>query len=193
MILYLIKTIPPLRKYYFNVAGKRFVKSKLQLILPHLSSGEQILDIGSGNGLISFVLREKGFVVTPLDIAEGQYHPYVKPILYDGKHMPFEDKSFNTGLLLTILHHTNNQEEIIKEAARTCKQLIIMEDVYKNSFQKYYLFFIDSLVNLFYSPCPHTNRIEAGWEKLFNELGLEIKAGYSRKLIGVKQRVWVLE
>lgn len=193
MILYLIKKIPFLRTYYFNHAGRGFVNRKLKDIEPHLRSGSKILDIGSGNGLITFVLREKGFDVTPLDIAEGQYHSTVKPVIYNGRTMPFADNTFDSAILLTILHHTTNQEEIIRETVRVCKQLIIMEDIYETGFQKYYLYTIDSLINLFYSPCPHTNRTDSEWKKLFAELNLKLTDVHYRKLIGVKQAVYVLQ
>lgn len=192
MILFAIKKIPFLRNYYFNHAGRKFVHKKLEKFFTNVKSGSTILDIGSGNGLITKVLRDKEYIVSPLDIHEGQYENSVKPILYDGKKMPFADKSFDTGLLLTILHHTTNQEEIISEAARVCRQLIIMEDIYENQFQKYYTFFIDSFVNLFYSPCPHTNRTDREWRNLFNKLNLNLEAAYYKKLMGVKQSIYIL-
>ncbi len=192
MILFAIKRIPFLRNYYFNHTGRKFVNKKLEKIFAHTHPGQTILDIGSGNGLITKVLREKKFIVTPLDVQEGQYEDSVKPVLYDGKKMPFADQSFDTGILLTILHHTKNQEEIINEAARVCRQLIIMEDIYENQFQKYYTFCIDSFVNLFYSPCPHTNRTDAGWKKLFSDLNLNLEKAYYKKLLGVQQVIYIL-
>lgn len=192
MILYLIKKISPLRHYYFKRAGRKFVERKLEKIIPHLIPGSTILDIGSGNGLITKVLREKKYIVTPLDIQEGQYDDSVAPIVYGGKKMPFKDQSFDTGILLTILHHTTNQEEIIAEASRVCRQIIIMEDVYDNEFQKYYTFFFDSIVNLFYSPCPHTNRTDKNWRVLFKRYGLIVDAVYYKKLLGVKQAIYIL-
>lgn len=193
MILFAIKKIPFLRKYYFNHAGRKFVNKKLKKIIAHIKPGSTILDIGSGNGLITKVLRENKYIVTPIDIHAGQYDDSVKPVIYNGKKMPFADKSFNTGILLTILHHTNNQEEIISEAARVCRQLIIMEDIYSTLLQKYYTFFLDSFVNLFYSPCPHTNRLDQDWKNLFFKLNLNLEAVYYKKLLGVQQVVYVLK
>jgi len=193
MILYLIGKIPYLRTNYFNNKGRKYVLKKLEHILPHLIPKSKVLDIGSGNGLITSVLRNKHYDVTPLDIHEGHYHPSVKPVLYDGKKMPFADDTFDTGLLLTILHHTSNQEEILTEAKRVCRQIIIMEDIYETDLQKQYVFLIDSLVNLFYSECPHTNRTDAGWKELFAQLGLKLTASYYKKFMGVMQVVYVLE
>jgi 2-polyprenyl-3-methyl-5-hydroxy-6-metoxy-1,4-benzoquinol methylase len=193
MILFAIRKIPFLRNYYFNHAGRKFVNKKLERIFAHTKPGQTILDIGSGNGLITKILREKNYIVTPLDIHEGQYDDSVKPIIYDGKKMPFANKSFDTGILLTILHHTTNQEEIILEAARACHQLIVMEDIYKNQLQKYYTFLLDSFVNLFYSPCPHTNRTDKEWKALFSKLNLNLEAVYYKKLLGVQQVVYILK
>lgn len=193
MILFAIKKIPFLRNYYFNHAGRKFVNKKLEKIFAHTQPGQTILDIGSGNGLITKVLREKKYIVTPLDVQEGQYEDSVRPVVYDGKKMPFADQSFDTGILLTILHHTKNQEEIISEAARVCRQLIIMEDIYSTQLQKYYTFFLDSFVNMFYSSCPHTNRTDKEWKSLFAKLNLNLEAVYYKKLLGVKQVVYLLK
>ena len=193
MILFAIKKIPFLRNYYFNHAGRKFVNKKLEKIIAHTGPGSTILDIGSGNGLITKVLRERNYIVTPLDIHAGQYDDSVTPVIYNGQKIPFADKSFDTGILLTILHHTNNQEEIISEAARVCHQLIIMEDIYSTQLQKYYTFFLDSFVNMFYSPCPHTNRPDKDWKNLFFKLNLNLEAVYYKKLLGVKQVVYVLK
>ncbi|MBC8045848.1 MAG: methyltransferase domain-containing protein, partial [Fimbriimonadaceae bacterium] len=162
MILYIIHKVPFFRKLYFNKIGRPFVEKKIKPILLHLPKNENILDIGSGNGLVTFLLRKKGFNVTPLDIHEGHYNDTVKPIVYDGKKIPFADKSFHTGIILTVLHHTEKPEIVLQEAVRVCKYLIVMEDIYENSFQKYLTFFLDKLANLFYSPCPHTNKTDEG-------------------------------
>jgi hypothetical protein len=79
------------------------------------------------------------------------------------------------------------------EAARVCKKLIVMEDIYENSFQKYLTFFLDKLANLFYSPCPHTNKDDAGWKKTFEKMQLQLlNTHYRHVIFVVKQGVYVL-
>lgn len=155
---------------------------------------DNILDIGSGNGLVSFLLREKGFNTTPIDIHYGNYDASVKPILYDGKKLPFADKTFDTGMILTVLHHVEDPDSMLKEAARVCKHLIIMEDIYKTTFRKYLTFTIDSLANLFYSPCPHTNKTDAEWKQTFSSMNMQlISTEYRRVILVIDQAIYFLK
>ena len=194
MILYLIHRTPFLRKLYFQKAGRPFVRKKIRPVVPHLSADQKILDIGSGNGLVAKLLREKGLDIVPVDIHEGQYDESVKPMLYDGKHLPFPDKSFDCGLILTVLHHVDEPDALLRESARVCRQLIIMEDIYKNAVQKQLTFFVDSLANLFYSPCPHTNKNDKEWKATFQEMGFRLKGVHYRKVIFfIRQAIYVVD
>jgi len=40
---------------------------------------------------------------------------------------------------MEVLHHCDNQDEILKEASRVGRQVIVFEDIYEN---KFHLFFI---------------------------------------------------
>ncbi|MEZ5014479.1 MAG: class I SAM-dependent methyltransferase [Chitinophagales bacterium] len=179
---------------YFHAVGRPFVRKKIRPLLPHLPEKDKILDIGSGNGLVACLLREKGFDLSLIDIHEGQYDPSVKPLVYDGKKIPFPDDHFHTGMILTVLHHIEEPELALAEAARVCKRLIIMEDIYSGNFQKKLTFFLDRVANLFYSPCPHTNKTDTGWKETFEKFGLKITAvHYRRVLFFVQQGIYVLE
>lgn len=194
MILYIIHKVPLFRKLYFNRIGRPFVQKKIRPVLPHLKVGESILDVGSGNGLVAHLLRQHGHNITPLDIHEGQYHESVKPVVYDGKNFPFADKQFDTGIILTVLHHIENPEQVLQEAGRVCRKLIIMEDIYDTNFQKHLTFFIDKLANLWYSPCPHTNKNDEDWKKTFSSMHMKLMHSHYRHVILViKQGIYVLE
>ncbi len=194
MILYLIHKTPFLRKWYFNSLGRPFVKNKLALIQPLLSPQEKILDLGSGNGLASFILKESGFTVTPVDIHDGHYHVSVKPIVYDGNQLPFEDNSYDTAIILTVLHHVLHPERIIQETSRVCKRIIIMEDIYENKVQQYLTYFADAAVNLFYSPCPHTNKNDKEWMQTFEQMGFKlISVQYRNVFFIFKQAVYEIK
>jgi 2-polyprenyl-3-methyl-5-hydroxy-6-metoxy-1,4-benzoquinol methylase len=191
LVLYIIHKVPLFRKLYFNSVGRPFVSKKIRPLVSILPKNSPILDIGSGNGLAAHLLKEKGFNIVPLDIHEGNYHPSVKPIVYDGKNIPFGDNSFHTGIILTVLHHIEDPEEFLKEAVRVCEELVIMEDIYDNKMQQYLTYFLDRVANLFYSPCPHTNKNDAQWRATFAKHDLEVVTVHYRKVIFViKQAVY---
>jgi len=97
-------------------------------------------------------------------------------------------------LLLTVLHHTPNPKEILKEASRVSKRVIIIEDIYSNLVQKYLTFFTDSLVNFEFRGHPHSNKSVSEWNKLFNELNLKIIHEEINQVYGLfNQALFVVE
>ena len=108
------------------------------------------------------------------------------------KELPFKDKSFDVVLLITVLHHTTYQKELLNEAKRLGKKVIVMEDVYTHYFGEKLLKFTDSLVNLEFKGHPHTNRTHEMWVLYFKKVNFEITtvkhiitAGYFRQVIYV--------
>ncbi|MEM7101495.1 MAG: class I SAM-dependent methyltransferase [Bacteroidota bacterium] len=193
MILKLIHTLPFLRRLYVTRLGPKWVDGKISPFIEFLKSEDKILDIGSGGGLVTKTLRMKGFNTTPLDIADLSYSDDVKPVVYNGRDMPFEDNQFDLALLLTILHHTENPEAILKETCRVAKRIVIIEDIYDSSIQKYLTLATDRFVNWGFSPCPHTNKNDEGWRSLFQKLNLELNSVSYHNVFGLyKQAVYHL-
>jgi SAM-dependent methyltransferase len=186
--------IPFLRRLYFDRLGLWWIKKKVSPFIEHLPKKAKIVDIGSGNGLICYYLRKQGFNVTPLDVVDMAYNETVRPVVYDGREMPFEDNSFDYALILTVLHHIDSPEEVLNETCRIAQNIVIIEDIYTNAFQKYLTFFMDWLVNLGYSPTPHTNKDDFGWKSTFNNQQLELKyTSQWRVLLFFRQVLYIVK
>jgi len=176
-----------------NLAKWR-VSEKLEEILPHLRITDKILDIGTGNAVLCQKLREKKYRVIPLDIKNLSFTKEVKPVLYDGTNIPFKDKYFDVALLITMLHHTPLPEKILSEAKRVAKKIIIIEEIYSNSINRYMTYFIDSLFNFEFSGHPHTNKTDAGWKEAFDRLELKLlHSHYTNSAIILQRVTYVLE
>ncbi len=191
MILYLLHSTPFLRRMYFEHWGKTWVNKKVKPFLPYLNKNDKILDVGSGNGLVAHTLRKAGYDVTPLDVADLSYEESVKPVVYDGQKMPFEDATFDVALLLTVLHHIDEPDAVLRETCRVAKRVIIIEDIYENKFQKKLTFAMDSLVNWGYAACPHTNKDDIEWRNTFQEMKMNLKdVAYRKVLFLFKQSIY---
>lgn len=152
------------------------------------------MDIGTGPGNIYEALTKKGFRVTPLDIQDITFVNNCKPILYDGQRMPFKDNTFKISLLITVLHHTSDPVRIIKEAKRTSGGIIIIEEVYNNSLQKYLTFTMDSFTNLEFFNHPHSNKTDREWREIFKKLNLDlIKASYIKQWFFISSVTYYLK
>lgn len=150
-------------------------------ISPYLKKPEKILDVGCGSCFISKKLIENGFSVTSLDVENKSSFEEIKPVIYQGRKMPFKDKSFNSALLLMVLHHVKYPELVLKESMRVAKELIIIEDIYTHKLNKLWVQCRDSLLNFQFRSHPHNNKKDSEWQKLFKDLGLRILDLHYRK------------
>lgn len=91
--------------------------------------GESLLDIGCGNGMIASLVKDRFQQIQLLDVVR-----YLPPEL----RLPFKfykegdpiNGSYDTVLLLTVLHHSSGPRDLLKLAwAATKKRLIIIESV----------------------------------------------------------------
>ncbi|MEP4091791.1 class I SAM-dependent methyltransferase [Reichenbachiella sp.] len=141
---------------------------KLSWIIKHLSPQHKILDLGSGSCFLSSLLMDKGFEVTPVDVQNLSSITTISPLIYDGRNLPFKEKAYDVVLLLTVLHHVKDFRATIREARRVSNKIIIIEDIYYNTFQKYLIYFFDSLVNFEFLNHPHNNLNDLEWKALFH-------------------------
>jgi len=169
-------------------------KQKCARFHQFISEDDKMLDYGSGLGTVTKLLLDEGYSVVPLDVENHSFFESTMPKLYDGKKTNFKDKSFDVVLILTVLHHLSGQKEIINEAFRIGKKVIIIEDIYTNLFQKHLTHWIDSLVNLEFKGHPHSNKTAEGWENLFENLGCKLVfKNEKRYMLFFRQVVYVLK
>ena len=158
-----------------NVAG---ILSRIEFFL---SSDDSILDLGSGTCMLTHILLEKGYSVTPVDIKNKSYYPHIIPLVYNGKKLPFSNNRFDICILIAVLHHIQNPELVLKEAVRVSKKLIIFEDIYTNTFNKYYAYVLDSILNKEFFGHTRANKNDPAWKKTFRTFGLTLlRSDYTR-------------
>lgn len=163
---------------------------KAGALLPLLPVNAPILDIGSGNGGLVYLLRKSGRNITASDVVNRSRFPSVEPLLIANNYIPYPENHFDTVLLITVLHHTVDQTAIIAEAKRLAtRQVIIMEDIYFNTFQRLLTYAMDSLVNGEWRGHPHTNRTDREWRKVFDTMGLQVSDAHYMRTLGFFSQV----
>lgn len=166
------------------VKDKRRNVSKAKLINDFLNQNEVIVDIGTGSGGLANYLTQNNFEVKTVDVVDKTIHNDIIPIIYDGVHLPFNDENFDASMLITVLHHCPNPEQVFAEAVRVSKKkIIVLEDVYSTWLMKHLTWFMDSLVNMEFKGHPHSNKSEAQWEDLFQKHNLKVKKKTKTKVL----------
>lgn len=162
------------RKIFYNLGICR-AKKVLRNIEPYLKKDYSILDFGSGNCNILEILRRKNYNVIGIDINNLSLIPDILPIIYKGSKLPFKENQFDLVLIISVLHHIPNPDQLLQELKKISKEILIMEDIYLNQFHKYLTFLIDSILNQEFVNHSHSNKTDKEWKRLFVKLNLELE------------------
>lgn len=168
---------------------KWFAKVNLNRILNHITRDDKILDIWCGRWWLSYLLKKDWYKIKSLDIKNISLNKDISPIIYNWKKIPFENKEFDIALIITVLHHTKKPEEIIKEAIRVANKIIIVEDIYTNSIQKYLTYIMDNIMNFEIFTNPHSNKTDKEWKKVFNNMWLKVMYEKQEKVFRIFRQV----
>ena len=147
------------------------------LISEVLGGSQTILDVGCGDGRIdSYLMREnKGIKITGIDVLV-RADTYIDVIKYDGYHIPMEDNSVDTIMVIDVLHHVDDPQKLIKEMVRVTSGNIIIKDHIKTGFISYLkLRLMDYVGNAHYHVrMPFNYLTKAQWDAAFKENNLEV-------------------
>ena len=115
--MFMVKEFPtfPDESWYESISlpiSWNLVRGKLK--------NKKVLDIGCGNGWVSWWARKEGADVTACDIFGTYIHPSIPFVLAPNEKLPFKDGSFDVVLTANVLHH-GNLNETAKEVYRVLK------------------------------------------------------------------------
>ena len=141
-------------------------------LAPYFSAGQQLLEIGAGQGLVAQALQQaSGAQLTLVDVVD--YNQTKLPLqTYDGLHLPFPDGAFDWSLLIFVLHHTPDPLPVLEEALRVAKAgTVIVENHVDGALRQWFTRTIDSLPHYRYGvpPCYRAQTSDS-WHTHFQKL-----------------------
>ena len=142
-----------------------------QRMLPLLDRGSSVLDVGTGDGHLAHQLTHpSGCQFVGLDVCL-QPHTFIKVYHYDGRVFPFRDNAFDCVMMVDMLHHTTNIDEMLSEARRVARRHVLIKDHYwSNRINKVTLHLADYLGNIPYNvPLPYNYLRLDEWGRLFRK------------------------
>ena len=141
-----------------------------------INKGDNILDLGCGSGIVAETFGEFfESSILGIDIRDSRIIP-IPFKLIEGANFPFGSLSFDVILISYVLHHASNQEELLKEAKRVAKRIIVFEDLPDGFWSKLRCFFHGVSYNSLFQKKDQKFhfRTRKGWEELFERLDLKI-------------------
>jgi SAM-dependent methyltransferase len=148
-------------------------------LIPH---GASVLDLGCGNGAIGAKLaaQREDLDVRGIDVVvrEGAHIPV---LAFDGRTIPHPDDAFDVVLLSDVLHHTEDPEHLLGEAARIARRSILLKDhLLAGPFAHGLLRFMDEVGNRRYGIPIYEYWPESRWREAFADLGLAVESWSDR-------------
>lgn len=152
------------------------IASHLAVLLPPDS---RVLDVGCGDGMIDSLLLQyrPDVAISGVDILVRD-HTYIPVKVYDGKTIPYDDRSFDVVMFVDVLHHTEYPENMLREAKRVSQDVILLKDHIKNGvFADAILRMMDWVGNAHHGvDLSYSNYwTEQQWHKVFTVLDLTIE------------------
>jgi hypothetical protein len=147
-----------------NPYRRRILEMFRAVLAPH-APVERGLDFGGGDGWFAWSLQQAGLVreMTAVDVV-ARSTTFAPVALYDGKRLPFDDRSFDLVSSIDVLHHCPSPRESLVELLRCSRRFFLLKDhTYRTRTGKLALCLLDEIGNRrFGIPSPY--HYQKGWE-----------------------------
>lgn len=155
------------------------LESLIHEILPHISKNFSILDIGCGFGelgkkVLAAPGLPKGVSVRGIERTNRNIS-HIEIDVYHTDDLPYTDNTFDCVFLMDVLHHEKHRENLISEAIRISRNIIIIKDHKIDGFlAKARVAFMDWAANAPYDiPCLYEYHTLSEWREIVHRMGLE--------------------
>jgi SAM-dependent methyltransferase len=154
-----------------------------------IEPGARVLDCGCGKMRVGELISQEGQIeVTGIDVISLN-ETDLDMCLGDAGKLPFADNSFDAVYAVSVLHHTEKPQGVLRECLRVARgRLVVVEDVYRNGFELLLLKLFDWLGNRPFAAemsLPFTFRSERDWLAQFKKMGVKVA-----KVIPVRPVPW---
>ena len=161
-------------RHYVAERRARVLSSQLADLI---SRDARVLDIGCGDGLISYLIMRlrPDLSVQGIDVLVRD-KTWIPVESFDGRHIPFENTSFDTVILIDVLHHADDAVGLLREAIRVSHQNVLIKDHTLEGFLSGpTLRFMDRAGNLHHGvPLRYEYWPRQRWSRTFESLGVKV-------------------
>ena len=164
--------------YMFIIREHRIAR----FLRPYISKDMKVLDFGCGTMLVAqHLAMQTGAMISGVDVID--INKSTLPMLrYNGRKLPFADRSYDVTYAAFVFHHIVQSEELIAECMRvTRRTFILLEDIYRNAMELLLLKFLDTSNKLldWNMSMPFTFQTEREWIKLLGSYSKEPVKSFS--------------
>jgi SAM-dependent methyltransferase len=112
------------RRLMFSLAQLNALRgAEIERVVAWFAPGARVLELGAGTGQQSRELAARGFVVEAVELPDSNYagDRLFRVTEYDGRHIPFPDRSFDIVYSSNVLEHVPDLGQMHKEIRRVLR------------------------------------------------------------------------
>lgn len=139
-----------LQEFYGKTTAYPYYRLQLTEYITRLlpeSGACSVIDVGAGDGYLGAVMqtfRPDTMVVGVETYVRELKRSGFQLVQFDGRTLPFQNKTFDVALLSNVLHHTGDQLAVLREVCRVTRRRVIIKDhLCRNAFDRWRLAFLD--------------------------------------------------
>jgi SAM-dependent methyltransferase len=134
-----------------------------------------VIDVGSGDGYLGAVLQtyRPGTRVTGVEThVRALTRPGFEPVVFDGRHLPFADRTFDVAILSNVLHHADDQAALFVETCRVTRRRVIVKDhLARHALDRWKLAMLDIVGNRRFGADTQGEYLDRGqWTEMFSQV-----------------------
>lgn len=119
----------PAERVHQAWGAERRVRVLCRALAPLLPRDADLLDVGCGDGALAAALMAErpDVTATGIDVLARE-DARVPVALFDGRTLPGEADSVDAVLFCDVLHHSEDPEQLLVEAARVARRCVLIKD-----------------------------------------------------------------
>jgi len=145
-----------------------------------VSKTDRVLDIGCGTAIVIDELRRYfKCQVVGTDLLDYRKREVPFKLMENENRLPFRDGEFDLAIFNDVLHHCSRQDDMLREASRVAKRVLIFE-MKPTLVAK----ILDIFINQFYNRkmnIPLNLKSFDGWLEYFSRLGFSVESRHIPK------------
>lgn len=164
-----------------RIHGGYVASRRVRVLSDHLSElipyGSTVLDVGCGDGSIACtIMRNRPDVeIKGIDVLMRE-RTFIPVNQFDGRIIPYGAACFDMVMMVDVLHHTEDPQCLLREAARVARKSVLIKDHTRDgAFALPTLKFMDCIGNERYNVAlPFNYYSQQEWLNVIPSVGLKI-------------------
>ena len=171
-----------LNRLHGDYVFKRRIERLAFWLASTIPPNANVLDIGAGDGSLDSLLlvRRPDIRIDGLDVLVRR-DTAIPVQQFNGRQIPFADRSWDVALFVDVLHHTEDALNLLAEAARVSRTVIIKDHLNEGLLSNQTLRLMDYVGNARHGVAlPYDYWPLSKWQAVFRQLGLVPKSWHGK-------------